>query len=35
MIDADGILQSEKLSDSLDAKVQELVARAGQNEINK
>lgn len=34
-IDADGILQSEKLSDSLDAKLQELVARAGQNEANK
>jgi thiol-disulfide isomerase/thioredoxin len=29
-IDADGILQSEKLSDSLDGRLQDLVARAGQ-----
>ena len=34
-IDADGILQSEKISDSLDAKLQELIARAGQNHANK
>lgn len=29
-IDADGVLTSEKLSDSLDGKLQEMIARAGQ-----
>lgn len=32
-IDADGVLQDEKLSESLIGKLQELIARAGQNQV--
>jgi len=35
IIDVDGVFQEEKLSDSLDGKLQELIARAGQNATNK
>lgn len=31
-IDADGVLQEERLSDALDAKLEELIARAGPNQ---
>lgn len=34
-IDADGVLQEEKMSDSLEGKLQELLARAGPSEASK
>jgi hypothetical protein len=34
-IDADGVLQVDKVSDSLDARLQEMIARAEQSEASK
>ena len=34
-IDADGVLQVDKVSDALDARLQEMIARAPQSEAHK